>query len=214
MARAAKKSGRQPGDVTLIAVSKLQPVSAIREAVAAGQRDFGESYAQELDEKARALADLPIRWHFIGHLQRNKVKLAAPHVSMVQSVDSVRLAQELSAAAQQRNTAIDVLLQVNVGDEAQKSGCSAQEAPFVAEELSRLPGLHLKGLMCIPPFDLDEDDTRRHFIALRALRDRLGGPPLLPHLSMGMSGDFEMAIEEGATMVRVGTSIFGERRRP
>lgn len=212
MAGAARAAGRDPMAVTLVAVSKTHPPEAIREAHAAGQRRFGENYAQELAEKAAALADLPdIRWHFIGHLQRNKVKLVAPAAAIVETVDSERLAAELARHAEQAGRRMDCLVQVNVGGEEQKSGCATEEAAGLVAAVERMAALRLQGLMTIPPFHLEATETRRYFAALGELRGRLGGPARLPHLSMGMSHDFEAAIAEGATFVRVGTAVFGER---
>ncbi len=214
IARAAAACGRDPGAVTLVAVSKTHGADAIREAYAAGQRDFGENYAQELEEKARALADLAeLRWHFIGHLQRNKARLVAPFAEMIQTIDSARLAGELSRLAEPAGRRLPCLVQVNVGEEPQKSGCAAAEAEDVLRAVEAAPGLALAGLMTLPPFDLDATGTRVHFRALRELREALGGAARLPHLSMGMSHDFEEAIDEGATIVRVGTAIFGDRPR-
>jgi pyridoxal phosphate enzyme (YggS family) len=215
---AAVRARLRPG-VTLVAVSKTQPSSAIREAYQAGQRDFGENYAQEWREKAAELSDLPdLVWHFIGGLQTNKVKYllpalrpaaaAPPAVRWVHTVDRLALAEELARRSAARGGATRVLLEVNVGEEASKSGCAPGEVARLAQEVVRLPGLELRGLMCIPPA---EGDPRPHFARLRALRDALG--LALPDLSMGMSGDYPVAIEEGATLVRVGTAIFGERRR-
>ncbi len=198
-----------PPNVTLIAVSKTQSPDAIREAYAAGQRDFGENYAQEWRDKARALGDLPgLVWHFIGALQTNKVKYLVGQAGWVHTVDRLALAEELSRRSAARAVTTRVLLEVNVGGEASKSGCAPGEVPALAGAVARLPGLALRGLMCIPPAD---EDPRPHFAALRRLRDSLGLP--LPDLSMGMSGDYPIAIEEGATLVRVGTAIFGARPR-
>lgn len=213
--RLAAVRARLRAGVTLVAVSKTQPASAIREAYAAGQRDFGENYAQEWRDKAAALADLPdLAWHFIGGLQTNKVKYllprdpALPAVRWVHTLDRAALAEELSRRAAARGgPAARVLLEVNLGAEAAKSGCAPADLRRLAEAVRRLPGLELRGLMCIPPAG---EDPRPHFARLRALRDALG--PGLPDLSMGMSGDYAAAIEEGATLVRVGTAIFGERR--
>ncbi len=203
------RAGLPPG-VTLVAVSKTQAPEAIRAAYAAGQRDFGENYAQEWREKADALADLPdLVWHFIGSLQTNKVKYLAGRVGWVHTVDRLALAQELSRRSVARGATTRVLLEVNVAGEASKSGCAPGDVPALAHATASLPGLALRGLMCIPPA---EGDPRPHFGALRALRDSLGLP--LPDLSMGMSGDYREAIAEGATIVRVGTAIFGARPRP
>jgi pyridoxal phosphate enzyme (YggS family) len=196
----------RPG-VTLVAVSKTQPAGAIREAYAAGQRDFGENYVQEWREKAEALADLPgLAWHFIGSLQTNKVKYLAGRVSMVHTVDREELGREVAKRWEKAGARARVLVEVNLGREASKGGCAAADVPVLVERLRALPALDVAGLTCIPP---PEEDPRPHFRELRALRDRLG----LAELSMGMSGDYPVAIEEGATIVRVGTAIFGERAR-
>jgi len=201
-----------PAGVRLVAVSKTQPAQAVREAYAAGQRDFGENYAQEWRDKAAALVDLPeLVWHFIGALQTNKVKYlvppaGGPRVAFVHTVDRLGLAQEISRRAQRTGTPMRVLLEVNVAGEASKSGCAPGELPALARAASELPGLALCGLMCIPPA---EGDPRPHFRALRQLRDGL--EPRLPELSMGMSADYAAAIAEGSTMVRVGSAIFGAR---
>jgi pyridoxal phosphate enzyme (YggS family) len=196
-----------PAGVTLVAVSKTQPPEAVREAYAAGQRDFGENYAQEWRAKAEALADLgELRWHFIGGLQTNKVKILAGRVAFVHTVDREELARELSKRYAQKGAVVRVFLEVNVGDEASKEGCAPGDVPRLAEAVRALPGLDLCGLMCIPPAG---QDPRPHFRLLRGLRDPLG----LRELSMGMSADWRAAVEEGATFVRVGTAIFGERPR-
>lgn len=198
---------RVPAGVTLVAVSKTHPAEAIREAYAAGQRDFGENYAQEWRDKADALADLAdLRWHFVGGLQTNKVKLLAGRVHLVHAVDREELARELSRRFGQKGAVARVLLEVNTGGEATKGGCAPADAPALAAAVRALPAVELRGLMCMPP---PEDDPRPHFRLLRELRDRLG----LAELSMGMSGDWEIAVEEGATIVRIGTAIFGERPR-
>lgn len=196
-----------PAGVTLVAVSKTQPPGAIREAYAAGQRDFGENYAQEWREKADALADLAgLRWHFIGALQTNKVKVLAGRVYAIHTVDRVELAREVSKRFSAKGAVARAFLEVNTGGEASKAGCSPADAPALAEAVRALPGVELVGLMAIPP---PEEDPRPHFRLLRGLRDGLG----LRELSMGMSADWRIAIEEGATVVRVGTAIFGERPR-
>ncbi len=204
-ARLAALRARIPAGVTLVAVSKTHPAEAIREAYAAGQRDFGENYAQEWREKADALADLPdLRWHFVGGLQTNKVKYLAGRVHLVHAVDRVELARELSRRFGQKGAVARVLLEVNTGDEAAKSGCAPAEASRLCAAVRALPAIEVVGLMCIPPAG---EDPRPHFRLLREMRDRLG----LAELSMGMSGDWSIAVEEGATMVRIGTAIFGAR---
>lgn len=214
--RLARVLGSIPAGVTLVAVSKTQPAEAVREAHAAGQRHFGENYAQEWRDKAAALADLPdLVWHFIGALQSNKVKYVvgrgedrqdAPRVAWIHTIDRLSLAEEISRRSQRRGAVTRVLLEVNVAGEGTKSGCAPADVPRLADAVARLPGLELRGLMCIPPA---EGDPRPHFAALRALRDSLGLS--LPDLSMGMSGDYEAAIAEGSSIVRVGTAIFGAR---
>jgi len=194
-----------PAGVTLVAVSKLQSPEAIREAFAAGQRDFGENYVQEWLGKADALADLPgLVWHFVGSLQTNKVKYLAGRVGLVHTVDREELGREVAKRWEKIAARARVLVEVNLGGEASKGGCSAGRVPALVEALRALPALDVAGLTCIPPPD---HDPRPHFAALRALRDRLG----LRELSMGMSGDYRTAIQEGATLVRIGTAIFGER---
>jgi pyridoxal phosphate enzyme (YggS family) len=203
--RLARVRAAVPPGVTLLAVSKAQAAEAVREAYAAGQRHFGENYVQEWRDKAEALADLgDIAWHFVGSLQTNKVKYLVGRVVLVHTVDRLDLAREISRRSAQKGVSTGVLLEVNVAGEASKTGCAPGEVPDLAEAVRALPALDLRGLMCIPPA---EGDPRPHFRALRALRDRLG----LAELSMGMSGDYPAAIEEGATIVRVGTAIFGER---
>ncbi len=199
--------GRIPAGVTLVAVSKTQPAEAIREAYAAGQRDFGENYAQEWRAKADALGDCPdLRWHFIGGLQTNKVKLIAGRVAYLHTIDRLELARELSRRLVAREGRVRVFLEVNVAGEASKEGCPPEQAGDLARAVRELPGLDLVGLMCIPPAGAD---PRPHFRLLRTLRDQLG----LVELSMGMSADWREAIEEGATFVRIGTAIFGVRAK-
>lgn len=233
MARAAALAQRSPDSVRLIAVSKLQPAEAIREAYAVGVRDFGENYVQELVKKSDELSDLAdLRFHLIGHLQSNKARAIAGRVSMVQSVDSVRLAEELGKRAHaavlpaekhwpfgvgqlgaQTSQVLPVLVEVNIGGEAQKSGCTPDQAPEVLAAITGQGSLRAVGLMTVPPFSDEPDQSRPYFEGLRALRDRIGSEETLPELSMGMTLDLEQAILAGATMVRVGTAIFGERPR-
>lgn len=193
--------------VTVIAVSKTQPIEAIREAIAAGATDFGENYAQELASKQAALAT---RWHFIGRLQRNKAKLVAGKVACIHAVDSVELGTEIARRA---GGVQPVLLAVNLAQEQSKGGVTEAAAEAVARGLAAVSGLSLDGLMTLPPPSEDPEASRPYFVALRALRDRLQdalGRPL-PVLSMGMSHDYEVAIACGATHVRIGTAIFGAR---
>jgi len=212
IATAAMASGRDPGEVRLLAVSKTKPLAMIREAYDAGQRDFGENYLQELVKKAEALTELSdIRWHMIGHLQTNKAKLAARHASVVHTVDSQRLAEALGQRRAELARPLPVLIEVNIGGEAQKAGCTPNEVGDLLTTVEREPWLELRGLMTVPPFSDDPAIAQRCFENLRALRDAHGGQQRLPELSMGMSDDLEQAIAAGATLVRVGTAIFGAR---
>jgi pyridoxal phosphate enzyme (YggS family) len=206
IARACERAKRDPASVKLVAVSKVQPVEAIREALEAGQRAFGENYAQELREKGDAIGPaLPVEWHFLGALQTNKVKMIVGRVALLHTCDRPSLAQELNKRAASLGVVQRVLVEVNLAREPQKGGIAPAEVPSFVASLRDLPSLRCEGLMCIPPA---EEDARLHFRRLRELREELGG---LPELSMGMSADYEVAIEEGATIVRVGTAIFGER---
>jgi pyridoxal phosphate enzyme (YggS family) len=209
---AARACGRDPDGVTLVAVSKLQPEALIRAAYACGQRDFGENYVQELVSKREALADLAeIRWHLIGHLQRNKAKYVAPFVHLAHTVDDRDLGAELGRRAKSAGRVLDALVQVNVGGEAQKSGCAPGDLAALLRDLAAVEGLRVRGLMTVPPHTDDPAGAGPFFDALRALRDAHGGPEALPTLSMGMTHDLEVAVAAGATLVRVGTAIFGAR---
>ncbi len=219
IAMAAQAAGRRAEDVTLIAVSKGHGADDVRAAYAAGQREFGENYVQEWQEKAAALADLAdIRWHFLGHLQRNKIRQVIGKVALLHSADDMAGIDEMQRAAWSQNVKQDVLLQINLADEAQKRGCGEDDAELFIDVLSRSPNLRLCGLMTLPPANEDPELTRAWFQRLRTLRDRLQqqlrgrpGVPASLWLSMGMSGDYPLAIAEGATHVRVGTAIFGAR---
>ncbi len=218
IARAAQAAGRDAASVKLVAVSKTKPEEAVREAYAAGQRAFGENYARELAAKAEALADLPgIEWHFIGHLQTNKAKIAAKHAHVVHTVDSAALARELGKrAAKERPPSgppLPVLVEVNVSGEPQKSGAAASEIADVMRAVQGEASLRLSGLMTVPPAG-DLALARKTFETLALLRSLHGGSALLPELSMGMTADLDVAVACGATIVRVGTAIFGERERP
>lgn len=204
-----------PETVRIVAVTKGHPGSAVRAAVAAGIPDVAESRVQEAVQKQDELTDVTVRWHLVGHLQTNKAKLVPGRFVLVHSLDSVRVAEALDSAMARRaaGTTLPVLMQVNVAREAQKSGCKPEEAECLAERLSALPHLGLTGLMTMAPFTDQERDQRRVFAALRDLRDRLEASLglRLPELSMGMSGDYPSAVAEGATIVRLGTVLFGER---
>ncbi len=206
---AAQAVARDPADVGLLAVSKTQPAAAIREAFAAGLRDFGENYLQEALDKQAALADLALAWHFIGPIQSNKTKPIAEHFAWVHSVDRLKIAQRLSDQRPAGLPPLNVCLQVNVSGEASKSGCAPEDLQPLAQAVADLPRLHLRGLMCIPAPSDDPAEQHAAFARLRALRDALGLG--LDTLSMGMSQDLEAAIAEGATWVRIGTALFGAR---
>jgi hypothetical protein len=211
IAAAAQRAGRDPALVRLVAVSKTMPAARLQEAVAAGQRLFGENYLQEARGKIAALPESVI-WHFIGHLQSNKAKGAVELFSLIHGVDRLKLAWALDAAAASLGKVQDILVQVNLAGEASKSGAAPEEVPELVRQFNLLPHLKVLGLMTMPPF-LDPEAVRPYFAALRELRDHcrdLTGLPL-PELSMGMSGDFEAAVAEGATLVRVGAAIFGSR---
>ncbi len=212
--QAAERAGRDPAAVRLVAVSKTRPAADVEAAAQAGQRLFGENYVQELVAKATAVTQ-PVEWHYIGHLQSNKVRQLAGIVTMIHSVDRLSLAEEISRQWGRLGSCCDVLVQVNVAQEASKSGTSTDEALSLVQQVATLPHLRVRGLMTMPPFFDDPQAARPYFRQLRLLSEQIRAAELpgaeLDELSMGMSGDFEVAIEEGATLVRVGTAIFGER---
>lgn len=211
---ACGRAGRPQSDVTLIAVSKTKPLEFVREAYEAGARDFGENKVQDLLDRIDALPS-DIRWHMIGHLQRNKVKYIIGKVAMIHSVDSLRLAEEISRESLKRQVETDILIEVNVAGEESKFGVSVEEAPRLAEEISRMPAVHVRGLMTIAPFVENAEENRQYFRKLKQLSVDIERKNIdnvnMTALSMGMTGDYSVAIEEGATCVRVGTGIFGER---
>jgi len=215
IASACRRTGRRPEEVKLVAVSKTVPPELIRRAFEAGLRDFGENRVQEANAKRPALSDLTVTWHMVGHLQSNKAKLARELFHVVHSVDSLRLAQKLDQAAVCADDKLPVLLQVNLGDELTKSGAREEEISQLAEQVGRLKTLELRGLMVLPPFFEDPEQARPFFRRLRELAKLLEALNLpnvsMQELSMGMSHDFEIAIEEGSTTVRIGTAIFGPR---
>lgn len=212
IAAAARGAGRDPALVRLVAVSKTVDLEHIQAAVAAGQLLFGENYLQEARPKIAALGPA-LSWHFIGHLQSNKAKAAAGLFDVIHGVDSLKLAQALNSAAASKGDIQKILIQINLAGEASKSGAAPETVPGLLRELGRLPHLQVLGLMTLPPWLADPEAVRPYFRALRELRDRLEADlrQPLPELSMGMSGDFEAAVAEGATLVRVGTAIFGSR---
>ena len=212
---ACKKSGRSRDEVTLIAVSKTKPVSMIEEAMEAGIREFGENKLQEMKEKYEILPK-DLHWHMIGHLQLNKVKYVVPRACMIHSVDSLRLAEKISAEAEKNHLVMPVLIEVNVAEEDTKFGVKLSEAEDLIRQAAVLPGISIQGLMTIAPFVENAEENRGVFQKLRKLsvdiRSKNIDNVTMCNLSMGMTGDYQVAIEEGATMVRVGTGIFGERQ--
>lgn len=218
IADAAGRAGRAPSSVTLVAVSKTFPIDAVRAAAAAGQVDFGENKVQEGQGKILAAGSLPLRWHLIGHLQSNKAKKAAAVFDVIHSVDSIDLLKKIDEGACERQRTVDVLIQVDLAHEPTKHGATEGEVPAILEAAGACTSARLVGLMVLPPAVDDPQEARQFFARLRTLRDSwiTSGTPasMLQHLSMGMSHDYEVAIEEGATMVRVGSAIFGERSYP
>lgn len=212
---AARSAGRDPSSIRLIAVSKTFPIDLVREAYAAGQRDFGENRVQEALQKIERSADLEIRWHLLGHLQGNKARKAGTAFATIQSVDSLELLRKLDLAAVEAAATPELLIQVDVAGEATKFGAPPDAVPRLFEAAARLQAARVVGLMTLPPVPQTPEDARPWFRQVRDLRQRWleSGVPraMLRELSMGMSGDFEVAIQEGATMVRVGTAIFGSR---
>ena len=214
MNNACANTGRNIDDTSLIVVSKTQPIDALMEAYNTGERDFGENKVQELLEKEEKLPD-DIRWHMIGHLQRNKVKYIVDKVFLIHSVDSLRLAEEISKEALKKNTEVNILIEVNIAEEKTKFGVTSQDTIDLITQVAKLPAIHIKGLMTIAPYVTDSNENRHHFSRLRELAVDITHKNIdnisMSILSMGMTGDYDVAIEEGATYIRVGTGIFGER---
>ena len=212
---AARACGRDPETVRLVAASKTVPAHRIRQAIEAGVTILGENYVQEARTKFSDLATYPVSWHFIGHLQSNKAKYAVRLFDLIHSVDSLKLARELDKQSHKINKIQEILIQVNISEEASKSGISVKDTCNLLKDISVLKNLTVKGLMTMPPYFNAPEKVRPYFAALRSLRDRLEQQGLLnihlSELSMGMTGDFEAAIQEGATLVRIGTAIFGKR---
>lgn len=213
--RAAKQSGRDVNDITLIAVSKTKPVSMIKECIECGTVIFGENKAQEMASKIAELHDDNLNWHFIGHLQRNKVKYVVGNACMIHSVDSVRLAEAINAEAVKKGVICDILIEVNIACEDTKFGIKAEDIYDFIDEIRNFPNIKIRGLMTIAPYVDNPEDNRIHFKHLRNLLVDINSKNIdnvyMDVLSMGMTGDYEVAVEEGATIVRVGTGIFGDR---
>ena len=214
--QAAKSCNRNPDSIRLVAVSKTVPAETVKEAIEAGATILGENYVQDAREKFDALVHYPVSWHFIGHLQSNKAKYAVRLFDLIHSVDSLKLARALDKEAKKVDKIQPILVQVNISGEDTKSGIAAEDAPGLISEISHLKNLSIEGLMTMPPYFYQPEKVRPYFAALRELRDQMKKQSLpnvsLAELSMGMTGDFEVAIEEGATLVRIGTAIFGERK--
>jgi pyridoxal phosphate enzyme (YggS family) len=212
----AEACNRPVASIRLVVVCKTMPVEVVREAIDAGVTDLGENYIQEATEKVNALATYPATWHFIGHLQSNKAKYAVRLFDLIHSVDSLKLAKELDKYAKRNDKTQAILIQVNVAREDSKSGVYVEDTMPLLREVSRLENISVKGLMTMPPYFNAPEKVRPFFAALREFRDQIKKEDIsnisMDELSMGMTGDFEAAIEEGATMVRIGTAIFGERR--
>jgi hypothetical protein len=213
--RAAADAGRNPGDVKLVAVSKTVPAERVLEGIEAGITILGENYVQEAKEKIEALYSYPVSWHFIGHLQSNKAKYAVGLFDLIHSVDSAKLARELDKRAKKVGKVQPILIQVNISGEETKSGVDPAQVLALVRDIGALENLSVHGLMTMPPFFNAPEKVRPYFRALKQLQDRIRAESIprvyMDELSMGMSGDFETAIQEGATLVRVGTSIFGRR---
>ena len=211
---ACERAGRRREEVTLIAVSKTKPVRDIYEVMETGIKDFGENKVQEMCDKMEMIQQ-PLNWHMIGHLQRNKVKYIVDKVTLIHSVDSLRLAQQISQEAQKKSVESNILIEVNVAEEESKFGLSTAEVIQMVEEISKLPSVHIKGLMTVAPFTDNPEENRPYFRNLKQLAVDIAEKNIdnvtMSVLSMGMTDDYEVAIEEGATMVRVGTGIFGAR---
>lgn len=215
IAAACQEAGRKPEDVTLIAVSKTKPVEMLREAYECGCRDFGENKVQELLDKYEVMPR-DIRWHMIGHLQRNKVKYIVDKVYLIHSVDSLRLAEEISKEAGKKNVCVNILVEVNVANEETKFGTTCEDAKQLVQDIAKLPNICVKGLMTIAPFVENAEKNRPFFSKLKKISVDIMGENIdnitMENLSMGMTGDYEVAVSEGATCVRVGTGIFGARQ--
>ena len=213
--KAAESCGRNPESVRLVAVSKTMPVERVREAIQSGVAILGENYIQEAGDKISALSVYPVSWHFIGHLQRNKAKYAVKLFDLIHSVDSLKLAQEVDKQAKNHNKTQQILIQVNIGEDPSKSGTATEDTLQLIQNVSRFENLSVRGLMTMPPFFDDPERVRPCFEALAILRDQIEAESIpdvaMDELSMGMTGDFEVAIACGATLVRIGTAVFGRR---
>ncbi len=215
ISEAAVSCGRDPENITIVAVSKTKSSETVKQGIAAGVEILGENYIQEAQKKIDEIGRDTVSWHFIGHLQSNKAKHAVPYFDLIHTVDSLKLAREINKQAGKTGKVQKILIQVNISMELSKSGIEKADTLQLAEEISRLENLSLKGLMCMPPFFDDPENARGYFIKLRELKEKITAQNLpsvdMSHLSMGMSGDFKVAVKEGSTLVRIGTRIFGAR---
>lgn len=213
--RTALACSRDPETISLVGVSKKKRAQTVREGVDAGIKILGENYIQEAVDKIETLGSIPARWHFIGHLQSNKAKVAIRYFDLIHTVDTLKLAKEINKQAAKLNKIQEILIQVNISEESSKSGADASDAVSLATGIAHLENLLLKGLMCMPPFFDDPEQARPYFRALAEIKHKIEAETIpgirMEHLSMGMSGDFKVAVEEGATLVRIGTALFGER---
>lgn len=220
ISEAAKKANRKPQDITIISVSKKQSIETIMEGIEAGIKTLGENYINEAVNKIDTLNNPSLSWHFIGHLQSNKAKFAVKYFDLIHSVDTLKLANQINKQAEKINKTQDILIQINISEEESKSGINVKEACLLAKDISSLGNIRLRGIMGMPPFSHDPENSRKYFKNLKAIKDniqdymdKLNIPSFkLEHLSMGMSQDYKVAIEEGSTMVRIGTKIFGQRQ--
>ncbi len=214
--KTAQKAERDPESITLISVSKKHSVETISTGIEAGIKTFGENYINEAVEKINTINNDTISWHFIGHLQSNKAKFAVKYFDLIHSVDTVKLAREINKQAKKINKTQDILIQINISEEESKSGINADKAFLLAEEINSLENIRVKGIMGMPPFSIDPEKARTYFKKLKNIKDSIDKQNIpsvtMEHLSMGMSQDFNVAIEEGSTMVRVGTKLFGQRK--
>jgi PLP dependent protein len=211
----AAKAQRNPKDITIIGVSKKQSIETIENGIEAGVEFFGENYINEAVSKIEAINNNNISWHFIGHLQSNKAKFAVKYFDLIHSVDTLKLASEINKQASKINKVQDVLIQINISEEESKSGITSDEAYLLSEKISALDNIRLRGIMGMPPFSINPEEARIYFTRLREIKEYIDKQAIpsvtMEHLSMGMSQDFNVAIEEGSTMVRIGTKLFGQR---
>ncbi|MCK5100275.1 MAG: YggS family pyridoxal phosphate-dependent enzyme [Desulfobacteraceae bacterium] len=216
ISNSAEKRKRKPEDITIIAVSKKHSIETIHKGIEAGIKTFGENYINEAVSKIDQINNDSLSWHFIGHLQSNKAKFAVKYFDLIHTVDTIKLATEINKQANKINKIQDILIQINISEEESKSGIKSDEACLLAEKISSLEHIRLKGIMGMPPFSPDPENARKYFKELKKIKEQIDKQNIpsvtIEHLSMGMSQDFNVAIEEGSTMVRIGTKLFGQRK--